>query len=48
MSNMKKFHELLSAPSESPDFHLQALKAFTKTSPSELVALTSDLAWQPW
>ena len=48
MSNMKKFHELLTASSESQDSYLQALKAFTKISPSQLVAMTSDLAWQPW
>ena len=48
MSNMKKFHELLTASSESQDSYLQALRAFAKISPSPLVAMTSDLAWQPW
>ena len=48
MSNMKKFHELLSTSSEGRNSYLQALKAFTKISPSQLVAKTNGLDWQPW
>jgi hypothetical protein len=48
MSNMKKFHEMLSTSSGSQDSYLQALKAFTKISPSQLAAMTSDLGWQAW
>ena len=45
---MTKFHKLLSASSEGGDTYLQALKAFTKISPSQLLAMTSDLIWQEW
>ncbi len=48
MSNRKKFHELLSASSESQDSYLQTLKTITKICPSQLVAMTSGLAWQSW
>ncbi len=48
MLNMQKFHKLISASSEGRDSNLQALKAFTKVSPSQLVAMTSDLGWKEW
>jgi len=48
MSNMMKFHELLSASSESPEPCLGALKAFTRISPARWRAMTDDLGWVPW
>jgi len=48
MSNMMKFHELLSASSENQEPYLGALKVFTKISPARLRAITDNLGWVPW
>jgi len=47
MLTMNKFHELLSASSESQGSYLWALKAFTRISPAQLVSMTEGLGWIP-
>lgn len=48
MSNMTKFQMALNASSENQNPYLKMLKALTKVSPTQLVAMTSGLGWQPW
>jgi hypothetical protein len=48
MSEMQKFYELLFVATVGQRAYLRILKAFTKTNPEELLALTTDLVWQMW
>jgi len=45
---MKEFYCSLSAASETQNPYLRALRFFTKVSPAQLVAMTSDLGWTAW
>ncbi|HEY9151801.1 MAG TPA: hypothetical protein VIN60_02865 [Anaerolineales bacterium] len=48
MSNMMKFHKLLSASSEDQGPYWQAMKAFTMISPAQLMSITDGLGWVSW
>ena len=45
---MKEFHRSLSASSQAQGPYMRALRAFTRFSPAQLLALTGDLGWQVW
>jgi hypothetical protein len=45
---MKEFYQSLSASPKAQDSYVRVLKAFTRFSPAQLVAMTSDLGWQAW
>jgi hypothetical protein len=45
---MKDFYRSLFANSDVANPYLCVLRAFTKSSPAQLVAMTGDLGWHAW
>ena len=45
---MNAFRKLLTEQPKPENQRLKALVALTRVSPSQLIAMTDGLTWQPW